>query len=410
MGFTSRNIAVTLKLPKFGRKTAFKIFNNLKFNISSREDLFEYLRDCEIDLKTPKVSKSDFDIAYRSIENLEYDNSRLNIEIVDYYDTRYPSRFKNETDPPILLFCKGNIDLLNSERNVAIIGTREPYASAYKLGFNAAFAFATEGFNIVSGLAIGCDSAGHKGALEANGKTTAFLAHGLHTVYPKENKELAESIVDKDGLLVSEYMTGTQAFKTQFVERDRLQSYLSDGVLVVQTDVNGGTMHAVRVAVNSRKPIGVIYPELMDFRLHQKSKGNFMIINDFKGSPIVTKNDLTDFIYKLSGSDVNVYLKNPPLLFSDTAKSMVSSVSASKSDSALRVYDENSTVVHESKENLEHYKKVDDTSSMRKEILELKQRVENLENMFSSLVKAQSKTKTSKKKSSKSTDEIRSDF
>lgn len=279
-------IATTLLLPKIGRKTAFKIFNNLSFKISGFNELYDYLEECRAELRTPEVYKSDFERATNYIEEIINKNEKESIKMISYYDSNFPNRFIIEKDSPILLHCKGNTALLNHEINIGIIGTREPLENAFKLGVNASAFFAERGFNIVSGLAIGCDTSGHLGALKVNGLTTAILAHGLHTVYPKENIELANRILDNNGLLLSEYIIGTSALPNYFVERDRLQSYLSDCLCIVQTDIKGGTMHAVKVAYDTGKKIAVIYPEMEEFIKHNKSRGNEFIIDTMNGFQI----------------------------------------------------------------------------------------------------------------------------
>ena len=100
-------------------------------------------------------------------------------------------------------------------------------------------------FNIVSGLAIGCDTAGHISIIDASGITTAVTAHGLDTVYPAENRGLAEKIYENNGILISEYFVNTRGLPNYFVERDRIQAGLSLGTIVIETDIKGGTMHTV---------------------------------------------------------------------------------------------------------------------------------------------------------------------
>ena len=285
-------IALTLLLPKIGRKTAFKIFNNLNFNISSYTELYDHLEECRGTLKIPEVHNYDFEKAINQLEEIIIKNDKESIKMISFYDSGFPQRFLNEKDSPILLHCKGNDALLNHDFNIGVIGTREPLDKAYKLGINASTFFAEKGFNIVSGLAIGCDTSGHTGALQVNGPTTAILAHGLHTIYPKENIDLAENILDSNGLLFSEYIVGTSALPNYFVERDRLQTYLSDCICIVQTDIKGGTMHAVKVAQETGKKIAVIYPDLEDFINHPKSRGNELIINNMGGFPILNKDSL----------------------------------------------------------------------------------------------------------------------
>jgi DNA processing protein len=279
-----RHLLITLLL--FGRKASFHFWNNIKFAISDYPELWDSLQSEH----TPNVSFEEYEKAKFKVEQIEKENIKHSIIQISYFDPAYPKRCLNESDPPLILFCKGNLDLLNHPLQVAVVGTREADALAYETGKNLAFQFANKGFNIISGLAKGSDTAGHLGALEANGYTTAILAHGLQMVYPRENLHLAEKILESDGLLLSEYATGTT--RSHFVERNRLQAYLADLLVVIQTDVWGGAMHAVKTALDSNKPLSALYPESDAFRSHPKSTGNEFLVNNKLAMPILNEEDV----------------------------------------------------------------------------------------------------------------------
>ena len=158
--------------------------------------------------------------------------------------------------------------------------------------------FAEANFNIISGLAIGCDTTAHKGALNANGLTTAFLAGGLDLpIYPKENTALAQEIIDRGGLLVSEYPVGDPILANKFVARDRLQSGLADATLVIQTGIKGGTMHAVNATIVNKKPLYAVQYKGSILQ-HEKVQGNIKLCNDNHAQPLTSKN-IEDTIVKL---------------------------------------------------------------------------------------------------------------
>lgn len=166
----------------------------------------------------------------------------------------YPKRLKRIPDAPVLIYAKGNLNCLNDQKLVAIVGTRKPseYGStcSHLFGKN----FAERGIVVVSGLAKGIDTLAHKGCIEVNGKTIAVLAQGLDTpIYPKENRPLADKIIAAGGCLLSEYGLGVRGRPNYFVERNRIQSGVSDGVAVIETDVKGGTMHTVDFCLKSKK-------------------------------------------------------------------------------------------------------------------------------------------------------------
>ena len=185
------------------------------------------------------------------------------ISMVSRYDDNYPEAFLHtvnelgkEAIPPFLFF-KGNLNAANN-KSIAIIGSSSPSKEGEPVGYFFSNNLAQKGINIVSGLALGCDTAAHKGAIAAKGMTTAILGNGLDKIYPRENIDLAEDIVRNGGLLLSEYPIGKYATPYTLVARDRLQAALSQIILVVQTSVAGGTMHTVNAASIARKQIFVV--------------------------------------------------------------------------------------------------------------------------------------------------------
>jgi len=171
-------------------------------------------------------------------------------------DDLFPESFRAiGEDCPKRIYVMGNIDLLNSEHKVAIIGsrkaTRAGISKAYDLGLN----YARKGYVVVSGLAIGCDAAAHRGCMAGGAGTIAIVATGLDLVHPKENIPLQEEILRKGGLILSEQPLGVKANPTRLVARNRLQAAISDEVVVAECPVHSGTMHTVRFAQKYGKTI-----------------------------------------------------------------------------------------------------------------------------------------------------------
>lgn len=190
-------------------------------------------------------------------ENAENSLNKLKmngVEVISYSSESYPLLYQKIMDPPVFLYAKGNIKLLNEKKSIAVIGTRECSDIGRKIAFSTAEYFAGYGFNIVSGLALGIDTEGHRGALSSKGKTTAILTE-VDKIYPKENIQLADDILANDGLLVAENPPGTYPHRGLFVSRDRLQSALSLGVFPIETDIKGGTMHTVRFSEEQGRPL-----------------------------------------------------------------------------------------------------------------------------------------------------------
>jgi DNA processing protein len=172
------------------------------------------------------------------------------ISVVAINDVAYPPLLKMIADPPAALFVRGSVAALCSPSAVAVVGTRNPTDNGTKIAARIAGTLANSGFAIVSGLAKGIDTHAHRGCLSNGGITVAVLANPVDaaSVYPAENRRLADEIADLHGALVSETPLGVQVHRSSFVQRDRIQSGLSIAVFAIQTDVEGGTMHTVRFA------------------------------------------------------------------------------------------------------------------------------------------------------------------
>ena len=115
---------------------------------------------------------------------------------------------------------------------------------------------AKKGCTVLNGLAIGCDAKALEGAVAAKGKAVAVMPGGLDEIYPKSNQKLAEQIVAQGGCLISEYPSGTKPQRYMFVQRDRIQAMLSNKVLIVDANKDGGTMHTAEYAVKYERPLG----------------------------------------------------------------------------------------------------------------------------------------------------------
>ena len=214
----------------------------------------------------------------KEIEEL---SAKLGIKIISYFDEDYPKRFRDmafskECDFPVLFYYLGDIKLLNAEKICAIIGTREASPKAKAYGMRIAKKMVDDGYVVVSGLAEGCDTIGHRGCLEAGGKTVAIVGTPLNTVFPKINKNLQNEILEKGGLVISEYPIGFKCGAFGFVQRDRLQTSGSDVVIALQTSIDGGTMHASKATHKYNKKLMTIDPSLID---DGNATGNRELIN-----------------------------------------------------------------------------------------------------------------------------------
>ena len=155
---------------------------------------------------------------------------------------------------PKTVYFIGNIPLARCPV-VAIVGTRKPTPYGKEVTFKLAYELAQKGVIIVSGLALGTDAIAHRAALQAGGTTIAVLANGLDSVYPASHRTLAEEIVQKGGLLLSEYPPGTPARDFQFLARNRIVSGLSDAVVVTEAASSSGTLTTVAHALDQNREV-----------------------------------------------------------------------------------------------------------------------------------------------------------
>ncbi len=169
-------------------------------------------------------------------------------------DEAYPERLREIYDPPAVLWIRGDAKLL-SRPGIAVVGTRQP--SPYGAGMAELLSrdLANRRLVILSGMARGVDTAAHKGAIEAGGKTIAVWGTGIDVIYPKENKKLAEQIVTTGGAIVSEYPLGTFPAPQNFPIRNRILSGMSVGVLVIEAAEYSGTRITARCAMEQNRDV-----------------------------------------------------------------------------------------------------------------------------------------------------------
>ena len=180
-----------------------------------------------------------------------------NIDIISIEDNKYPKLLKEIYNPPLNLYIRGNKENLNMP-SIGIVGCREATSYGMNVAQEFAYNLSKSGFNIVSGLARGIDSYAHLGAIRAQGRTTAILGNGIDTIYPKENIRLAQSILDSNGTIISEYPLGAKPEKSNFPMRNRIISGLSNGVLVVEAKDKSGTLITIDFALEQGRDVFAI--------------------------------------------------------------------------------------------------------------------------------------------------------
>ncbi|MCG3132820.1 MAG: hypothetical protein FLDDKLPJ_03686 [Phycisphaerae bacterium] len=288
-----------LNTPRVGRQTATQILRLVAAHGDTPGNLAELLdfvrgrlpRSVDV---SPDAIRRATDEADAQIAEAE----RLRLKIVWHGSEHYPRRLLDVPDPPVVLYVRGSLAALNASLAVAVIGTREPSDWGIAVARRFGVRFSEAGCVVVSGLAYGCDTHAHEGCLSAGGTAVAVLAHGLHTVSPTKNRDLADRIVSAGGCLVSEYAPGVRAMRNFFVERDRIQSGLSDAVVVVETDTEGGTMHTVRAALAQDRLVACLLHDDAH-KNHPKSRGNQALLERGDAVPLGDAADLNQFVDRI---------------------------------------------------------------------------------------------------------------
>ena len=188
--------------------------------------------------------------AAREIEELV----RLGGEALTLANERYPKLLRETYDPPIVIYCLGDVASAFSQPAIAIVGSRRCSTYGRNVAEKLSRDLAERGVTIVSGLARGIDSAAHRGALDGRGLTVGVMGTGLDAVYPKENRKLAARIAEQ-GVLVTEFALATPPVSQNFPFRNRVISGLTLGVMVVEGAERSGSLITARLAYEQGRDV-----------------------------------------------------------------------------------------------------------------------------------------------------------
>ena len=179
--------------------------------------------------------------------------AKAGCQLVTLSSEEYPPLLREISDAPLVLYVQGDASLL-SQHAVAMVGSRRPTAYGSSVAHRLASDLAQRGLVVVSGLARGIDSASHRGALEAGGKTIAVLGSGIDVIYPRENKPLAKKIMES-GAVISEFPLGTGPTPQNFPIRNRIMSGLALGVVIVEAAEYSGSLITARLALEQNREV-----------------------------------------------------------------------------------------------------------------------------------------------------------
>ena len=234
--------------PKFLNNLLNKYSNPKTIWNKTKEELLEDgIKEKFVDEITNTIYRKNLD------KYLKYMNEN-NIDVITIIDKEYPDKLKVIYDPPIVLYVKGNKNILN-DKCMAMVGCRICTKYGENVAKKLAYNLSSNNINVISGLARGIDSFAHRGSLIGNGKTIAVVGCGLDKVYPEENIELFNQIIENNGAIISEYIIGTKPLAKNFPRRNRIISGLSDGVIVVEAKEKSGTLITVDFALEQGKTI-----------------------------------------------------------------------------------------------------------------------------------------------------------
>ena len=194
--------------------------------------------------------------------------------VVALDDEAYPPLLKQISDPPSLLYIRGQLPSQNT-LSVAIVGGRSPTHYGKTTGYQLSYQLATRGVTIVSGCARGIDACAHRGALEGGGRTIAVMGNGLSLVYPEENRGLADAIIESGGVLISEFPMTMPPMGTNFPRRNRVISGLTSGTLVVEASERSGSLITARYAAEQGREVFAVPGQIFS----KMSQGTHYLIN-----------------------------------------------------------------------------------------------------------------------------------
>ncbi len=253
-------------------------------------------------------------VKWKPVESLK--KAKLALKIIDaqrikstcILDADYPAMLRCINDPPFLLFYRGNLKILN-RKCVSVVGTRRATPSALKAASDFSKSACDDGLSVISGLAFGIDAASHKGALlSENAATVAVLPSGIDSIAPVSHTRLAAKILERGGLIMSEYLPGTPAVQFRFVERNRIVAALSPVTLVVQAPSGSGAMITAGLALDYNREL-VFHTECFS---GQAEKINQMTLEELKK-------------LSLQGKNVAYKLENNPQKYVDDGAKVIKS-------------------------------------------------------------------------------------
>lgn len=237
----------------------------------------EAVRDGEIQFLSDDEKRRASEIRSGAVNSVIAVCEEQNIDIITLDDERYPRLLRNIENPPVVLFCAGDISGLDEKFTLSVVGTRFASDYGYSVTKSLVSSLAKLGCVITSGLAVGLDTAAHKACLDAGGRTIGVCGCGIMVDYPKGHGDLKRKIVEQGGAVISELLPFTKPSGSYFQHRNRIISGLSLGTLVLEAGESSGCLLTVQHALEQGREIFAVPPHNI---LNARFAGTSALIRD----------------------------------------------------------------------------------------------------------------------------------
>ncbi len=267
MIWTKRRLLVAVAMSDtLTSKQFYELFTRLEEDMSLNESFV--LGDLKYSLpdETNKwIESMDWDLEIKRLQ-------KQKVKVITILDGAYPQRLREIYLPPIVLFYRGNLSLIN-QRSVAIVGSRDHSKYAKDCIHELIPALVNDGIVVISGLARGVDTLAHEETLKVNGNTIAVIGSGLDVVYPSENLKLYD-VIAKRGLILSEYPLQSRPLKFHFPYRNRIIAGLSHGVCVIEAKEKSGSLITANLALSENREVFAVPGSI--FSIHSKGTNSLI--------------------------------------------------------------------------------------------------------------------------------------
>ncbi|WP_290771691.1 DNA-processing protein DprA [Anaerofustis sp.] len=294
-----------MSIQNVGAKKAISLYDYFGSvdDIYENDDISRYtkVKGITLDIATRLITDKDLTKYDRIIDKMYEEN----INYITMDDKYYPYSLKEIYDYPPILFYKGKNLFIEENPMISIVGTRRASNYGMKVAQHFAMEFSNRGIDVVSGMAMGIDTYAHLGALKGFGDTIAVLGCGVDKIYPKSNERLYNEIIEGRGMVVSEYIPGTEPLSHHFPARNRIISGLSHGTVVIEASYKSGSLITAKYANEQGREVYAVPGNITS----SICEGSNSLLKD-GAKLILSADDVIEDLYYLLKKPVDKYLKN----------------------------------------------------------------------------------------------------